>query len=83
MADKKDYEVLHRIDFGGELNDFGDLLPAEEQTDELWGVVEPTPEGKDNPVVSLPDSQASQLLEAGAIKPAGSKSKTSSSKSKE
>lgn len=82
MADKKDYEVLKRIDFGGELNDFGDLLPPEEQTGELWGVVEPTPEGKDNPVVSLPEKQAAQLLEAGAVKPAGSKSKASS-KSKE
>lgn len=77
MADKKEYEVIGRIDFGGRLNDFGELLPEEEQPNELFGVYEPTPEGQDNPKVSLEEARAQQAVEAGALKPAGEDSPTS------
>lgn len=71
---KQDYEILTPIDFGGVRDEFGDLKPEDEQKQDLWGVHHPTPQGEDNPVVSLTERQAGPLLEAGAIKPAGEES---------
>lgn len=69
--DKKKYEVLERLSFGNarQIKD-GRKVLAEKQP-ENTGTIEPTPEGQDNPTVSLSDQEAQPLLDAGTIKPAG------------
>lgn len=72
MADeKKKYEVLERVSFGyARKIESGRKVLAEKQP-ENTGTIEPTPEGQDNPTVSLSDREAQPLLDAGTIKPAG------------
>lgn len=74
MADT--YEVLSDIDFGQERHTEGPYkgqVKKDEDQPEQSGLVRATPPGEDNPEVSLEEEQAEPLLEAGAIKPKGSK----------
>jgi hypothetical protein len=61
-APLKEYEVLERIDFGDS---------GENDERDFKGVHEPSAEGEDPKVISLPEDIAAPAVEAGAIKPAG------------